>query len=185
MTATKNAHPTVYTGLEDRNHFDRKTTPVRRVGALGLIRNERGEVLMCEGTPTHDMARPFYHPGGAAAPNEDFQRACERIILNKLGVTVKAGRMLVIHHMFEETHTDPATGKSTVSTEGINFIFDCGVLPSDTAFVVKGGLVRTHWLKPETLEEVVSAFTAQRSLAALAALAGDEVKLLKGHPKLV
>lgn len=111
--------------------------------------------------------------------------ACTRVIYEKIGITVTVGRVLAIHHMFDEHHSDPQTGVSHISQEGVNVLFDCGTIPADTEFVLGGGVIGTRWFAPEELTEYLTPFTAQRTLAALRALEGGDVELLTGHPASV
>ena len=76
--------------------------------------------------------KPWFHPGGWVEENEPILDGLVRTISAKLGITVKPGRLLAVHHMYDQQH------KTHLSKEGINFLFDCGVIDEDMPFVFGG-----------------------------------------------
>lgn len=158
-----------------RDHF--ADPPPRRVSALGVVRNSAGAVLFTENADRRGAHAPLYHPGGCAEANESVTEALSRLAFARLGIDLVPGRLLAVHHMHEEMHPEG------LSREGFNYIFDCGVLdlgPDD--FKPGEGVRGGRWVHPEEFGEVLMPFTAQRTIVALEALAGGEVKLLTGHP---
>lgn len=164
-----------YDAATARDHFT--DPPQRRLGALGIIRNAAGAVLMTEKDPIRELRKPWYHPGGCVEENEAILDGLVRNVRTKLGITVQPGRLLAVHHMYDQQH------ETHLSKEGVNFLFDCGVLPDDTAFSFGGSITAVRWMMPEELDEHLTPFTAQRTFAALRALSGGDVEVLAGHPQ--
>lgn len=170
---------TLYDAPTEQDHF--KAPPLRRFGALGFVRNEAGQVLLCEKGNVAG-ARRWTHPGGCAERNEDLEAALVRIARAKLGVVLAPGRLLVTHHMFDREHVDSETGEAYVSREGMNWVFDCGTIPGDTVFTFGGSIVGARWFDWEELRDELRPFMAERTLAAYRALEYGGVMRLKGHP---
>jgi len=183
---------TIYEAATGQDHF--AAPPPRRYGALGLVLNEYGEVLMCERNPIPELRKPWYHPGGCAEKNENIRAACIRSAREKLGITLTPGAVLSMHHMADEEHFHPDSGETSFSHEGMNWILDCGEIPKDTEFVFGAGVIGARWFKPSELKEYLAPFTAERTLSALRTRAAlralstlrgldaDLVELLSGHP---
>ncbi|MGR3872693.1 NUDIX domain-containing protein [Streptomyces graminifolii] len=160
-----------------RDHFT--DPPPRRLGALGIIRTSAGAVLMTEKEP--DALRGverknWFHPGGCVEENEPILEGLVRNISAKLGITPTPIRLLNVHHMYEEQHP------THLSKEGVNFLFDCGVIDEHTPFVFGGKIQGARWMLPDELDEHLTPFTAARTHAALRALSGGDVEMLAGHP---
>jgi len=68
------------------------TLPTKRVIAQGLIRNETGEILMCQLT----YKQEWDLPGGVVDPHESPAGALAREIREELGVQVEVGALLAI-----------------------------------------------------------------------------------------
>ncbi|MFF7169681.1 NUDIX domain-containing protein [Streptomyces pseudovenezuelae] len=161
----------------ERDHFT--DPPPRRLGALGIIRNAAGAVLMTEKKQAalrSEERKPWFHPGGCVEENEPLLDGLVRNVRAKLGITVEPGRLLTVHHMYDQQHA------THLSKEGVNFLFDCGVLPEGTAFVFGGSIKGARWMLADELEEHLTPFTAARTHAALRALSGADVPVLAGHP---
>jgi ADP-ribose pyrophosphatase YjhB (NUDIX family) len=163
--------------MTTRDHFT--NPPPRRTGALGIIRKQAGAVLMTE--KAQDALRgeerqPWFHPGGCVEANEPIPDGLVRSVRTKLGITVRPGRLLAVHHMYEEQHPEH------LSKEGLNFVFDCGVIDEGTTFKYGGSIKGARWMLVDELDEHLTPFTAQRTHAALRALSGGDVELLAGHP---
>jgi len=161
----------------ERDHFT--GPPQRRLGALGIVRNPAGAVLMTEKAKADLRSverKPWFHPGGCVEENEPLLDGLLRNVSAKLGITLKPGRLLAVHHMYDEQH------KTYRSKEGLNFLFDCGVIDEDTPFLVGGSIKGTRWMLPDELDEHLAPFTAARTHAALRALSGGVVEVLAGHP---
>ncbi|WP_069764770.1 NUDIX domain-containing protein [Streptomyces sp. LUP47B] len=161
----------------ERDHFT--NPPPRRLGALGIIRNPAGAVLMTEKTRDAlrgEERRPWFHPGGCVEENEPLLDGLVRSVTAKLGITVQPGRLLAVHHMYHQQHP------THLSVEGVNFLFDCGVIDEGTPFRFSGSINGARWMLPDELDEQLTPFTAARTHAALRALHGGDVEVLAGHP---
>ena len=164
---------------QENDHF--RNPPSRRIGALGILRNSAGGVLMVERRPAQEGRRPWYHPGGCVEANECSRQGLVRAARFRLGVTLNPGRLLAVHHMLDEQHVEG--GEPYLSKEGLNFLFDCGVLDLDPADLTFGpDIVSIRYLMPEEFGEYLPPYTAERTRAALRALAGGQVEYLEGHP---
>ncbi|WP_210581988.1 NUDIX domain-containing protein [Streptomyces sp. GESEQ-4] len=162
----------------ERDHFT--DPPPRRLGALGIIRNPAGAVLMTEKAKAdlrNEERKPWFHPGGCVEENEPLLDGLVRNVRAKLGITPKPGRLLAVHHMHDQQH------ETHLSKEGVNFLFDCGVIDVDTSFTFGGSIKSVRWMLPDELEEQLTPFTAARTHAALRALSGGDVEVLSGHPE--
>ncbi|MFJ9380561.1 NUDIX domain-containing protein [Streptomyces sp. NPDC101455] len=160
-----------------RDHFT--DPPPRRLGALGIIRNPAGAVLMTKKAKSAlrgEERRPWFHPGGCVEENEPLLDGLVRNVSAKLGITPKPGRLLAVHHMHDEPHA------THLSKEGLNFLYDCGVIDENTPFAVGGSIKGVRWMLPDELDEYLTPFTAARTHAALRALSGGDVEVLTGHP---
>ncbi|WP_405526763.1 NUDIX hydrolase [Streptomyces canus] len=161
----------------ERDHFT--DPPPRRLGALGIIRNPAGAVLMTEKAQDAlrgEERKPWFHPGGCVEENEPLLDGLVRNVNARLGITPKPGRLLAVHHMYDQQH------KTHLSKEGINFLFGCGVIDDNTPFVFGGSIQSARWMLPDELEDHLTPFTATRTHAALRALSGGDVEVLAGHP---
>ncbi|MEU2725710.1 NUDIX hydrolase [Streptomyces smyrnaeus] len=97
----------------------------RRVGALLLIRNLGGDVL---------LVKPSYREhwqlvGGGVRPNELPPHAALREGAEEIGIAdLEVGDLLVVDHIA----ANPGSG----AVEGLNFVFDGGVLPGDAPIIL-------------------------------------------------
>ncbi|WP_059007973.1 NUDIX domain-containing protein [Streptomyces specialis] len=146
--------------------------PRRRLGALALFRNPIGDILLVEKSYRSGRAR-WGLPGGCAKQNEPVPVACQREVLEETGLHVVPGRVLVLHHV-------PANG---TSAEGINAVFDGGVLDDGTSITLSAELTSYRWVPPASLDGMVAPYTAWRITSALRSLTSEEpgVPLLVGH----
>ncbi|MGH1554228.1 NUDIX domain-containing protein [Streptomyces sp. L7] len=102
------------------------TSPIRpraAWGRLGIIRNPAGAVLMTEKAKDalEDEARkPWFHPGGCVEENEPLVDGLVRSVSSKLGITLQPGRLLAVHHMYDEQHETHLSkeGSTSSSTAG-------------------------------------------------------------------
>lgn len=171
---------TVYVNFTGQDHF--ADPPARRLGALGILRDEKGRVLFCEKTPRDLGHSPWYLPGGCVERNEQVPAALVRTVRAKLGIEVTPGRLLAVHHMQEAKQTERGAGNAYLSREGVNLVIDCGTVSVDTPMTFGANVIGARWFHPDELREHLTPFTADRTEAALRALAGDEVELLSGNP---
>ncbi|WP_035814633.1 NUDIX domain-containing protein [Jiangella gansuensis] len=91
--------------------------PRKTVAGGALIRNEEGLIL---------FIKPIYKPtleipGGIADPNESPRQACEREILEEIGLDIKITNTLVVDWI-------PQSGPWH---DGVMFIFDGGILDTE------------------------------------------------------
>jgi ADP-ribose pyrophosphatase YjhB (NUDIX family) len=155
-------------------HDDQDFThpPRRRIGALGLIRDEAGRVLLVEKAYKAGPQR-WGLPGGCTYRDEDATRACVREVFEETGLEITPGRVLTVHRM-------PA---STPAAEGYNLVFDCGVIPSGTRIVLDERELTGHrWVRLDDLGDLVAPYTEWRINVALEASDGAPVRYLTGHP---
>lgn len=88
----------------------------KRTAADLLIRNEAGDILLVN--PTYKEHWDL--PGGMAEANEPPRKAAERELTEELGLTVTAGRLLVLDWVAPHGPWD----------DQLVFIFDGGTLPT-------------------------------------------------------
>jgi ADP-ribose pyrophosphatase YjhB (NUDIX family) len=171
---------TVYDHASGQDHF--AEPPLRRLGALGIIRDAQGRVLFCKKEPRDLSHSPWYLPGGCVERNEEIPAALVRTVRAKLGVGVTPGGLLAVHHMQDAEQIERDTGESYLSREGVNFVLDCGTLPADAPFTFGAKVIGVRWFDPGEMREHLTPSTADRTESALRALAGGEAELLSGNP---
>jgi len=140
--------------------LDLTNPPRRRIGALALIRDENGAVL---------MVKPSYKdrcilPGGGAHGDEPAHAACAREVAEETGLTdFRPGRLLLVDYMPRDEESGAA--------EGYNLVFDGGVLPSGTAITLpESELIAYHWVQPYALDTFTEPYQESRVRMALAVL---------------
>lgn len=141
------------------NDIDWKSPPALRLGGLGMIFNPQGHVLLVEKSYKSGKER-FGLPGGCAHPGEDAWSACIREIREELGIDVVPGQLLAAHWM---------KGTET-SAPGQNFVFHCGVVDDNTAFILSDEITATHWVAPDDIPQYTARYTSLRIGGALEAL---------------
>lgn len=100
---------------------DYSSPPGRRIGALALIRDESGAVLMVK--PSYKDGHQL--PGGAAHADEFPHVACAREVTEETRLTdFEPGRLLVVDYV--------PRNEKTGTAEGINFVYDGGTIPNGT-----------------------------------------------------
>ncbi|WP_052849879.1 NUDIX domain-containing protein [Streptomyces avicenniae] len=146
--------------------------PARRIGALALITSEFGDVLLVEKAYRQGPER-YGLPGGCARPGEPAPIACQREVREETGLDLVPQRVLAVHQM-------PATD---TATEGYNLVFDGGIVPAATTLTLPPHeLSGYRWAPVPDLPDLVAPYTLWRITAALAALHGEPVRHLCGHP---
>ncbi|MEU1627030.1 NUDIX hydrolase [Streptomyces sp. NPDC020096] len=103
---------------------DFSNPPGRRIGALALIRNPAGNVLMVK--PTYKKG--WILPGGSAHPDEHAYEACAREVREETGLPLTPGRLLVVDYIPRDPHTKAA--------EGYSFVYDGGMAPEGIAITL-------------------------------------------------
>ena len=89
----------------DPDNFPRKEMtkkkPFQEIG-IGLVFNEKGEVLIDQRLESSSMGGMWEFPGGKKTPDELVEKAIERELKEELGVLVKVGTKLL---SFEHAYT--------------------------------------------------------------------------------
>ncbi len=91
--------------------------PTKRTIAQGLLRNEHGEILLCQLT----YKQEWDLPGGVVDPGESPAACVEREVHEELGLSVRAGRLLAVNWLPPYRGWDDAT----------LHVFDLGTIPTD------------------------------------------------------
>lgn len=135
--------------------------PTKRNIAQGLLRNERGEILLCELTYKQDWDLP----GGVVDPRESPRECVAREIAEELDIDVVASALLAVNWLPPYRGWDDA----------MLFLWDLGTL--DSAKTKRMTLLRreireVHWVAPADLDEHVAPYTAAMLRQVLAADGG-------------
>lgn len=134
------------------------------MGAGALIRDAAGRVLVVE--PTYKDRWEL--PGGSVERDESPRTACERELLEELGLRLDPGRLLCI----EWQGTEPDR------TESLMFIYDGGILPDDAVIRLPAEELRSYqFLLPDDLDAVMSSRISRRVRAAV--LGAEEGRLVE------
>ncbi|MFE4535813.1 NUDIX domain-containing protein [Streptomyces scopuliridis] len=152
-----------------------QTPPRRRIGVLALIREPSGGVLVVNKSYRQDRAPLSWGlVGGSAEAGELPMVAWRREVARETGLYLSPGRLLVVDYV-------PAT---ETGAEGFNYLYDGGgTIAPDTEIVLPDELLEYAFIAPEALDVHLTAHSARRTRAALAALAaGTTADLVLGHP---
>jgi RimJ/RimL family protein N-acetyltransferase/ADP-ribose pyrophosphatase YjhB (NUDIX family) len=149
--------------------------PVKRAIAQGVLRNERGDVLLCELA----YKREWDLPGGVVDPNESPATCVVREVREELGLTVQPLRLLAVDWM------PPWLGWR----DAVLFVFDLGTSPSERMeqAVLEAHEIRAvHWADEATYLARVAPYTSRllRALDVQAADGSGTLYLEDGHPTL-
>jgi RimJ/RimL family protein N-acetyltransferase/8-oxo-dGTP pyrophosphatase MutT (NUDIX family) len=130
--------------------------PVKRVIAQGVLRNERGDVLLCELA----YKREWDLPGGVVDPDESPARCVVREVEEELGLTVQPLGLLAVDWM------PPWLGWR----DAVLLVFDLGSGSSDLterAVLEEREIRGVHWADDSLWAERVAPYTARllRSIA--------------------
>jgi 8-oxo-dGTP diphosphatase len=143
-----------------------------RAAAGALFRDWSGRVL---------VVRPAYKdtaeiPGGGLEPGESPRQACQREIVEELGIVLPVGDLLCVDWTPPRPHWDG----------GLMFVFDGGILtPDDTdRFQVAPGGELAGWdfVPAGELAGIMVSRLARRLLACIAHRDGGALYLEDGHP---
>ena len=148
--------------------IDLTNPPGRRIGALALIRNESGAVLMVE--PSYKDGCIL--PGGGAHGDEPAHEACAREVTEETGLAnFRPGRLLLVGYI--------PRNEETGVTEGYNLVFDGGTLLNTAAVTLpepedgkEPELTAYRWVQPHTLNTFTEPYQESRVRRALAVLDG-------------
>lgn len=123
--------------------------PVKRNIAQGLLRNEAGEVLLCQLTYKADWDLP----GGVVDPRESPAGCVVREVEEELSIEVAAGPLLAVNWLPPYRGWDDA----------VLFLFDLGVLDAAGArlfSLLQREIRAVHWVAPDTVADHVAPYTA-------------------------
>ncbi|MGK4583504.1 NUDIX domain-containing protein [Kitasatospora sp. HPMI-4] len=148
--------------------------PPRRLGAVNLVRNGAGDVLLVK--PTYKSGWTL--PGGAAHEGEAISVAAARELAEETGLTRE------ITHFFALDQV-PRNAEAN-SDEGLNVVCDGGTVTDEEAAAVAvpagaaGELADLRWVPLDQLDEVTLPYQERRIRAAVAAAdAGQRLPLLQ------
>ncbi|WP_052434596.1 NUDIX domain-containing protein [Streptacidiphilus melanogenes] len=116
---------------------------------------------------------PWGCPGGVTDPGETPEQAAERELAEETGLRLRAGRLL---------HVAWASGDGgdLLNMPGVQFYYDLGAvpLPHPPLRLQPDEIRDAAWVAPDDLSAYTGELRVSRILAALAARAGEEVRLL-------
>lgn len=121
--------------------------PVKRAIAQGVLRNERGEVLLCELA----YKREWDLPGGVVDPNESPADCVAREVREELGIAVRPLGLLAVDWM------PPWLGWR----DAVLLVFDLGTSPSDLVerAVLEHREIRAlHWADESVWSQQVAPY---------------------------
>ena len=124
--------------------------PLKRAIAQGVLRNERGDILLCE----LSYKAEWDLPGGVVDPDESPASCLVREIEEELGLTVEPRGLLAVNWM------PPWLGWR----DAVLLVFDLGVAASDLTdrLVLEDREIRAvHWADESIWTERVAAYTAR------------------------
>lgn len=124
--------------------------PTKRAIAQGLLRNESGEVLLCELTYKADWDLP----GGVVDPDESPAACVVREVEEELAIAVEPAGLLAVNWLPPYRGWDDA----------VLFLFDLGTVPSRLATrarLLRREIRAVSWVPPERLGDHVAPYTAE------------------------
>ncbi len=145
--------------------------PKKRNIAQGLVRNERGEILLCELAYKKDWDLP----GGVVDPSESPATCVRREISEELGVDWAVGDLRAVNWLPPYRGWDDA----------VLCLFDLGEQPADVLdgmTLLAREIKAVHWCPPEGLEEHVAPYVA-RLLGSVLAAGPGTLYLEDGLPR--
>lgn len=125
-----------------------KSLPRKRMGAIAIIFNQKGELLIVK--PTYKERWLF--PGGAVEENESPMSACIREMKEELGIQMTRLSLLVVDYMSEGE-----------KDESVQFVFFGGELSVESAIRVDGKEITEY--RFVSFDEAVQLLGPGRSLA--------------------
>ncbi len=124
--------------------------PTKRVIAQGVLRNERGEILLCQLT----YKKEWDLPGGVVDPHESPATCVEREVREELGLEVRAGHLIAVNWLPPWRGWDDA----------VLFLFDLGRIAAadlDPARFLSREIADAHWVAAGRIEEHVAPYNAR------------------------
>lgn len=135
--------------------------PRKRNIAQGLLRNEDGEILLCELTYKSEWDLP----GGVVDPKESPAACVVREISEELGVGVGIDALITVNWLPPWRGWDDA----------VLFLYDLGTVPRsfvDDLTLLRRELKAVHWVAPEDVATHVAPYNV-RMLAQVLSATGD------------
>ena len=124
--------------------------PRKRNIAQGLLRNEDGDVLLCELTYKSEWDLP----GGVVDPRESPAACVVREISEELGVSVGIDALVTVNWLPPWRGWDDA----------VLFLYDLGTVPrsfTDGLTLLKRELKAVHWVAPEDVAAHVAPYNVR------------------------
>ena len=143
VTSTESGRRAFIQTLNDR-------LPRKRVIAQGVLRNEDGEVLLCELT----YKAEWDLPGGVVDPDESPATAVERELREELGVEVEVRGLLAVNWLPPWRGWDDA----------VLLLFDLGTVGrgfTDGLTLSPREIAGVHWCPPELVAERAAPYTTR------------------------
>ena len=140
--------------------------PLKRVIAQGVLRNERGEVLLCELAYKHEWDLP----GGVVDPNESPADCVAREVQEELGITARPRGLLAVDWM------PPWLGWR----DAVLLVFDLGTSPSqlvERAVLEHREILALHWADESVWAQKVAPYN-DRLLRSIGSIALDDPRAL-------
>ncbi|WP_282793698.1 NUDIX domain-containing protein [Streptomyces sp. CC224B] len=135
--------------------------PLRRIGAVGIIRDYDGRVLLVD--PAYKDG--WILPGGGAHANEFPHVAVTREVQEEVGLELYPARLLVVDYVPENEADDVR--------EGLTFVFDMGSVGADTPKLINSHeLTGVQWVLRDDLPEVTVPAQERRIREALRVVEG-------------
>ncbi|WP_353952920.1 NUDIX hydrolase [Knoellia sp. S7-12] len=131
-------------------HILNAKLPRKRNIAQGLLRNEEGEILLCELA----YKAEWDLPGGVVDPQESPAACVVREISEELGVSLGLQRLLAVNWLPPWRGWDDA----------VLFLYDMGVVPSsftDDLTLLPREIKAVHWVSPDAIGEHVAPYTSR------------------------
>jgi ADP-ribose pyrophosphatase YjhB (NUDIX family) len=130
--------------------------PRQPVGAVGVVRDEAGQVLLVEHVFRTDF--PWGLPGGYVRRGEDPRHAVSREISEELGLQVEVGRLLLAEPIgLVERSTHP---------RHMGLAYECRLRGG--TIVASAEVVSCEWVQPSAITRTLAPFQRRAIESALA-----------------